>query len=74
MDWMSGLPTKRAVTALMSCTFKKSCNSNTCEFILSGLKCSDLFILTTCADQPNEKEIFHVEVTDDCVLDETCFE
>ena len=75
MDWMSGRPTQRAVTVLMSCTCRKSCNSNTCEFILSGRKCSHLFSLTTCADQPNQKETFHVEDTDDDgFLDETCFE
>ena len=30
------------------------CKSNTCECILNGLKCSDLFHLADCSNQPDE--------------------
>ena len=47
IEWMSGLPTPRAVIELMPCTCKRLCESNTCDCILNGLKCSDLCHLVT---------------------------
>ena len=64
IEWMSGLPAPRAVIELMACTCKKSCESNNCECILNGLKCSDLCRLATCANQPN-KDDFLVDDEDD---------
>lgn len=61
IEWMSGLPAPRAVIELMACTCKRSCESNTCDCILNGLKCSDLCRLATCSNHPDEDEDFSLE-------------
>ena len=51
---MSGSPAPKAVIELLGCTCKRVCKSNTCECILTGLKCIDLCLLADCSNQPDE--------------------
>ena len=64
---MSRLPVPRAVIELMACKCKKSCENNTCECILNGLKCSDLCHLTKYTNhvKPDENIDLYVEEDED---------
>ncbi|KAK3730447.1 hypothetical protein QZH41_012641 [Actinostola sp. cb2023] len=62
---MSGMSAPRAVIELMACTCKRLCDSNTCDCILNGLKCSNLCRLTTCSNQPDENEDLSLEEDED---------
>lgn len=61
---MDGLPARRAMIELIAYSCKKSCDKNTCDCILNGLKCSALCRLTTCSNQQEEKGDVHVEEND----------
>ena len=65
IDWMSGLPAPTAVIELMSCVCKKACNDDSCDCIRDGLKCSDLYCLTTCSSQPDEVEDIQVRLDEE---------
>ena len=64
---MSGMPAPKAVIELLACMRKRVCEDNTCEYILNGLKCSDLCCLADCSNQPDE-ESFPSQEDDDIDL------
>lgn len=51
---MSGSHAPKAMIKFPACTWKRVCKSNTSEFILNGLKCSDLCGLADCSNQSDE--------------------
>ena len=67
IDWMSGLLAPTAVIELMSCMCKKACNDGSCDCIRNGLKCSDLYRLITCSNQPDEEEDIQVDLDEEHV-------
>ena len=47
--------------------YKKACNDDSCDCIRNGLKCSNLFRLTTCSNQPDGEEDIQVDLDEDDV-------
>ena len=56
IDWKEGLPARQAVIELLSCDCKKECVQDSCTCIQNYLKCTNLYKLTCCANQPPEDD------------------
>ncbi|KAJ8400911.1 hypothetical protein AAFF_G00392650 [Aldrovandia affinis] len=55
VECMRGSPAPEAVLQLLSCNYSRRCKLPECQCMSSGLKCTNLFKLQTCDNQPQEE-------------------
>jgi len=56
IEWGEGLPAPQAVMELLSCDCKKECVQDSCTCIQNHLKCTNVCMLTSYANQPQEDD------------------
>ena len=63
---MEGLPSPDAVLELMSCSCTRVCKAPQCKCIANGLRCTEMYRLTSCSNmQPDEEPEAVVDNEDD---------
>ena len=66
IDWMESLPAPDAVLELMSCSCTRVCKDSQCKCIANGLRCTEMYRLTSCSNmQPDEEPEAVVDNEDD---------
>ena len=56
IDWMSVNPAPTAILEFLSCNCSRSCESNRCNCVANGLRCTDMCSLQDCSNQETIEE------------------
>ena len=56
VDWMNDPPAPDAVMEFLSCICTPACVNPICVCIVNGLRCTDVYCLSTCENMVRNKE------------------
>ena len=71
VDWMDGSPAPETVLELLACNCPRICRLPQCSCMVNNMKCSELFKLKDCTNQPEDDE---PQILEDDDINELDFE